>query len=303
MNINLVIPLVKGTLGEASYPSKIIRSHTFERWDPLETVTTYAHDLGIQVYPWFCVFPEGEAQLKGPLATHPQWAVVDKKGKKFGYGDPAKLEVQQYETSVILEVLGNYDVDGVMLDYTRYPAPSFCYCDFCRDQFRTAYGGDPLELPDRGELKEKWDSWRREQVTSFVKTVSERIRSSRPKAKLGSYCWTTASLYNVYQDWPAWARRGYLDLVTPTGYVYDMDLFRSYCLHINIAIAGIIPTFVTIGVQTSHGKLRRGEVKKQIKIAREEGLDGVTLFHWEAVKRFLPEIRQAFAKPSRFPPD
>jgi len=299
-NVNFIIPLVKDS-GGVSYSSKIVPSHRFRQWDPLEETVIVSRKFGMETYPWFCVFPEGEANLKGPLIAHPEWAVVNSKGKKYGYSDPAKADARRYETSLILEVLNNYDVDGIMLDYTRYPASDYCYCDYCCSQFMKEHGANPKELPKRGELRERWDSWRRERVTSFVKDLSESVHSAKPRAKLASYCWTTASLYNVYQDWPAWARRGYLDFITPTGYVYDMDLFRSVCLHIKIAIADVVPTLVTIGVQTSHGKLKRGELIRQIRIAREEKLDGVTLFHWEALRRFLPELRRAFAKSADMP--
>jgi len=296
LGINFVIPLAKDTTGRVSFDSQVVASHDFKQWDSIEAVTSNAHELGIEVYPWFCVFPEGETRLDGVLKAHPDWAVVNSKGKRFGYADPGKPDARAYEAGIILGALGKYDIDGVMLDYARYPAPDFCYCDFCCRQFESEYGANPKDLPKRGELRERWDSWRRQQVTSFVKKLSEDFHAARPRAKLASYCWTTGSLYNVYQDWPAWVRRGYLDFVTPTGYVYDMDLFRSVCLHIKIATADVIPTYVTIGVQTSHGRLKRGELRQQIAIAREEELDGFTLFHWEAVKRFLPELRRAISR-------
>jgi len=293
---NFVIPLAKDTSGKAGYHSEIMASHTFKEWDPIEVATRQAHKLGMKIYPWLCVFSEGEKNPDDVLRSHDDWAVVDARGKKWGFGDPAKPDVRSYGTSIALEILGNYDVDGLMLDYTRYPGPDFCYCDYCCGKFKEQYGVSPKDLPKSGELREKWDAWRREQVTSFVKELSDQLHRAKPGAELGSYCWTTGSLYNVYQDWPAWARRGYLDLITPSGYVYDMDLFRSICLHIMIAVSKVVPTYVTIGVETSHGKLRKGEVAQQIRISREEGLDGVTLFHWESVKKFLPEIRRAFSR-------
>jgi len=301
-NMNFIIAVAKPGFGEITtyYKSSIYPKSSYYKWDALEALIEESHSRGLEVHAMFCPFPGGKDNPT--LRDHPELCIVDRNGKRFNWADPAKPEVKRIELEAILEVVNKYDVDGVYLDYIRYPGSNYCYCDYCVSRFREEYGVDPREIPSRSPLREKWDQWRREQFTDFVKLVYDKVHEARPQVKVSSYCWTCASPYTVYQDWPAWARRGYLDFLVPTGYFYDMSVFRSVCQHDKLIVGGSVPIYIVIGVHTSHGRLKPGELAEQIKIVREEGLEGFVLFEWQTVKTsFHEEVCSSCPEKAKLP--
>ena len=298
--IDFVQMLVKGTRSDAYYSTSLIPMQVYERWDPFQETIEQAHKRGIEVHAFICPFPEGGDEIGPTLQQHPDWAMVSNKGKRIGWACPSRPEVKERALEIISELLENYDLDVIHLDYIRTPDfvsgewISACYCDYCRSQFKQEYGTDPMDLGERGELVQKWDNWRREQISDFVRLVHERVREAGKK--LIAYCWDLSSPYTVFQDWPGWVRRGYVDFINPTGYVYTPGEFRKLCQQARVVVNHRVPTYISIGVETSHGRLHSAqEVIGQINIAKETGLEGVIFFHLKATLPFLPEIaRSAF---------
>ena len=79
---------------------------------------------------------------------------------------------------------------------------------------------------------------------------------------MGAYFYAgVTNRYYVFQDWPAWIRRGYLDFVLPSGSFYEyasanMSLLRRSCLFYRRVILDMIPSYVTIHVTSSGGVLK-----------------------------------------------
>ncbi|MCK4590567.1 MAG: hypothetical protein KAT86_02345, partial [Candidatus Latescibacteria bacterium] len=75
---------------------------------------------------------------------------------------------------------------------------------------------------------------------------------------------------------------------------YDYRSFRRRCKEYLDVIDGACPTYATVGVHTSHGRLRSSvEVIEQVKIAREEGMDGVVFFTYGALEPYLEKVAEA----------
>ena len=115
--------------------------------------------------------------------------------------DPAnrKAELAAFER---LAALGP---DGIMLDYIRYNNGTFCHCDVCK---RTETD------------KEAFFASRRETMTSFVRELSQRMRSAHPEMRiLASVIAGPESARGWFgQDWTAWAKEGLVDAVCPMNY-------------------------------------------------------------------------------------
>ena len=63
--------------------------------------------------------------------------------------DPGLPDVQRFVVDVVLEVVDKYDVDGVHLDYVRYPSRRFGYHPESIGRFVEEHGFDPLVLRAR----------------------------------------------------------------------------------------------------------------------------------------------------------
>lgn len=105
------------------------------------------HKRGIKVYARFSNGLEGTSSGDGILADHPEWQIVNIIGERRRWFDLGKQEVRKFQLKLLSDLLSNYpNIDGVQLDYIRFPSTEYCYCEECRLNFKKSYGIDPLEL-------------------------------------------------------------------------------------------------------------------------------------------------------------
>ena len=104
---------------------------------PLKIWINEAHKRNIKVHVWFQTFYVGnkppETNPEYILAQKPNWANYQKRNaysdtipysvsEHNGYFiDPANPEVRDYLQNILKEIIENYNVDGINLDYIRYP--------------------------------------------------------------------------------------------------------------------------------------------------------------------------------------
>jgi uncharacterized lipoprotein YddW (UPF0748 family) len=129
------------------------------------------------------------------------------------------------------EIATRYQVDGIQLDYIRYPFQdprvnqTFGYGQAARQQFQAQTGYDPMKIsPSDRNLWQRWTDFRIQQIDSFVATVSQRLRSQRPSLILSTAVFPlprTERLQRLQQNWEDWATRGDVDLMVPMTYALD----------------------------------------------------------------------------------
>ena len=241
-NINTVIVEVR-KVGDAAYNSNI--EPRIESWisggpsfDPLGYLIDLAHDTSggkpyIEVHAWFVA----QRILKADtpyhkdhvLSVHPEYAMEDVNGNKIVdngyYLDPGHPGAVDWNVAVILDCLRNYDIDGINLDYIRYPGSTWGYNPISVARFNTFTGrsGKPSASDPA------WCDWRRECLTLQVKKIYVQSLKLNPWVVLttDTINWGCAfddyersSPYvSVFQDWVGWLRSGIIDYNTLMGYV------------------------------------------------------------------------------------
>jgi len=114
--------------GTAYYPSAYepwgsYLGHTDPGYDPLAYAIEEAHKRGLELHAWFNTFATASTVAGTPAAEHPDWVCRD------GYGNvmtanrclsPGLKAVRDYTIAMIMEIVENYDVDGIHLDYVRW---------------------------------------------------------------------------------------------------------------------------------------------------------------------------------------
>jgi uncharacterized lipoprotein YddW (UPF0748 family) len=230
MNFNTVFFQVRPS-GDALYPSPYEPwsqwlTGTAGRnpgWDPLGFLVTEAHRRDLEVHAWFNPYrvsmgtDRSKLPAGSPARAHPDWVVTY--GGNLWY-DPGIPQVRDLVSSVVLDVVGRYDIDGVHFDDYFYPYPS---------------GAD---FPDGASYK-KYGSggraaWRRQNVDTLVKSLSQRIHAAKSWVKFGISpfgVWRNASsdpagsathalqsFDDIYADSRLWIRRGWVDYITPQLY-------------------------------------------------------------------------------------
>jgi uncharacterized lipoprotein YddW (UPF0748 family) len=237
--------------GYPIYPSRIAPAQNplTLSWDPLQAAVQLAHERDMELHAWMWTFAVGNTRHNllpeidrpsdyiGPVLTaHPDWANLDLHERKFPSGqpetwlDPANPQARAYLLSLIREMVQDYGVDGIQLDYIRYPfqnpssRTTFGYGQAARQQFKQLTGADPIELdPNRDpSLWAMWTDFRVEQVSSFVADVSHTIRQLNPQVILSAAVYPIPQnerLQKLQQNWEAWIAKGDIDLLVPMTYV------------------------------------------------------------------------------------
>ncbi|GAA1735300.1 hypothetical protein GCM10009809_33070 [Isoptericola hypogeus] len=207
-------------------------------FDPLAVWLDEAHVRGIEVHPWihtFFVGSEGATGGPGPiLDVHPEWAAVEREdvgaegpmpsSQEVGYYfvDPAIPEARAYVAAVLEELVTGYGVDGLHLDYIRYPVSQpwetagYSYSDFSREAFEAEAGLDPYTLTPSDPQWETWTAWRERNVTSFVAEIRAMQREVAPDVPLSAAVFPDPSdgLAKKFQNWGDWVDKGYVDVLT-----------------------------------------------------------------------------------------
>ncbi len=217
-------------------------------FDVLEALLTAAHAQGIEVHAWYGVAPTWHdvyADLPAPdgwIATeHGQnapdadkWVtrISDSDAKWSEYLDPGVPEVRAHVAAVVGELADRYLVDGIHLDYVRYPSAQHGY----NPKALAAYRADTglTGTPDPGDAA--WSAWRREQTQAIVRAAKQATLASGRDITLSAavISWQDgpptpdragfrrSTPYNrVLQDWDRWVREGTLDAVMPMNYFRD----------------------------------------------------------------------------------
>ncbi|MBE3582706.1 MAG: family 10 glycosylhydrolase [Limnochordaceae bacterium] len=235
LGINLIFPEMVQK-GAAAFPSAVApRDEAYTAaWgdvDPLAFLVQEGHARGMQVVPWVWVFAAGYEHQFGPIMQqHPEWADLARDGSPFSptqwgtaWLNPTLPQVQEYLTNLMLEIVTRYEVDGLQFDYIRYNEEShipFGYAPSSLARFQEETGLDARTLTPGSAGYDRWNQWREQNITSFLRQLSSRLRAARPGLLLSAAVVPdpAAALRETHQNWPRWLREGLLDFVATMNY-------------------------------------------------------------------------------------
>ncbi|MGB2985412.1 MAG: family 10 glycosylhydrolase [Phycisphaerae bacterium] len=214
-------------------------------FDPLAVACREARRRGLSLHAWVNVMPgwRGGKPPTNPrqlYPAHPDWFWRDAAGRRQPLGwysslNPCYPEVREYLVRVCREIVENYPVDGLHLDYIRFPnewnksySPDRRVPDYPRDPrtltlFKRATGHTPETAP------RQWDAWRTEQVTQLVRAIRAMVRSVNPRACLSAAVGSSPdeAKRRHFQDSRRWVTEGLLDAIYPMNYAEDMSTFNE----------------------------------------------------------------------------
>ena len=218
-------------------------------FDPLAYLIERAHNdqPRVEIHAWVTTTVVWGSQTRapadprhafnqhGPNATgRDDWLSRREDGTTWSRGyflDPGHPDAARYLTNVMLNLVREYDVDGLHLDYIRYPeraeGQSWGYNETSIARFNARHaragrppGDDPL-----------WNQWRRDQVTALVRGIYLGALAIKPEVKISAAVipwgsgpttdadWQkTAAYSSVFQDWRAWLEEGIVDQIMPMNY-------------------------------------------------------------------------------------
>ncbi len=264
-------------------------------WDYLKVLIEVGHKRGIGIHPVFC--PGHNVSPEGEMKDHQDWLIQDRDGKRYPGMNLTLPEVRKYWLQRMSKVL-EYDIDGIHLDYIRFPVNQrYSYDSLTCAVFKKEFGYSPKEVSqDDGSMVWcEWINWNARQITGFVKEVRDLISRSGKKVLLGADVFPNPETARVLigQDWESWAGLDLLDFICPMQYTNNLGLFREYTSRA-VKIAGNgYQVYPGIGVHTSHNKITKDLLVKEVEIAREAGAPGMVFFSGNT---FTQEMRDTLKK-------
>ena len=287
LNINTVL-LQTRVRGDVIYPSSIEPfSHVLTGvegkspgYDPLAFAIEECHKRGMQLHAWLVTLPLGKDEhikRQGKLALSRKRKELCTHYKGAWYMEPGNPGTAEYIVELVEEIVSKYDVDGIHLDYVRYPDRTNGYPDSA--------------LYRKYSKRMSLADWRRSNITAIVELVYKSVKAKKPwvrvsSAPLGKYDDLTrySSLgwdaYNaVYQEAQKWMKDGVMDALFPMLYFNGNNFYpfvldwceNSYGRH-------IVPGVGIYRLSPQYGGWDEIEIERQFRTSRDAGSAGVALF-------------------------
>jgi uncharacterized lipoprotein YddW (UPF0748 family) len=296
-------------------------------FDPLALTLSLAHAAGMKVHVWLDVNLVASAvQLpvsrEHVIYRHPDWLMVPRalaaalrdvdpaspeyvgRLARFAraessrmeglYLSPITPEAAAYQASVVSDIVRRYPVDGVHLDYVRYPDADF---DYSREAL-AAFRGDivpDLTPPQRRQydqravadpliyteaFPQRWTRFRQSRLTALVMRLRTTVKAARPDAVLSVAVVPDAAdaAASRLQDWRTWAESRLIDAVCPMAYATDPTAFAAQ-IALARRSAASVPLWAGIGAY----RLSSSGIVEDVRAARSLGAAGIVLFSYDSL--------------------
>lgn len=291
----------------AHYASSVLpRSRVFEeQGDQLAACVAAAKPLGLRVHAWILCFSTEQATAERlEIFRTRGWLLSNADGGVHPWLDPAVPEVRALLVSAVREMAVNYGVDGVHLDFVRYPDFVSSLGPNVKARFEKATGRRSADWPEdvkSGALKEAFVRWRAGQVSDFVQAAHRTLKRDAPgklltAAVFGKY---PSCLDAVGQDWESWLNIGLVDYAVPMNYTEDMGKFNEWLAQQTRTRKQAMKVIPGIGVTAAESRLDAVQVISQIQASRRAGCPGFALFDLDTTLRqeILPVLRMGATAP------
>jgi uncharacterized lipoprotein YddW (UPF0748 family) len=291
----------------AHYASGVLpRSRVFdEQGDQLAACVAAAKPLGLRVHAWLLCFSTEQATAERlEIFRKRGWLLTNTDGSTRNWLDPAVPEVRTYLVNAVREMAVNYKIDGVHLDFVRYPDFASSLGPTVKTRFEKASGRHAADWPEdvkSGALRTEFMHWRAGQVSDFVQSARRTLTRAAPgklltAAVFGKY---PSCLDAVGQDWESWIDIGLVDYVMPMNYTEDMGVFNQWLTQQTRTRKQAMKIVPGIGVTAAESRLDSAQVIDQIQAARRAGCPGFALFDLDTTLRqdILPVLRMGTTAP------
>ncbi|MTJ55558.1 glycoside hydrolase family 10 protein [Anabaena sp. UHCC 0253] len=305
-------PLAKSVTGSDSQP---LLNFVHRKNDFLTKLVTLARSKDLTIIPWFeygLMTPRNSALAK----VHPEWLTIGQKGvesisenliedinsgaSQQSWLNPLHPQVQNFIQGLILEVVKNYNVDGIQIDDHFGMPVQFGYDAFTVQLYQKEHQG---KKPPTNPFDEKWMRWRADKITAFMTSISKSVKKIKPYAKISLSPNSQYFAYKYYlQDWENWIKQDLLDELILQVYRTDKKSFITEISKPSIQLAmNKIPVSIGISTGTLSKPVDITKVQEQIEIVRNQDFAGFSFFYWESLWGYItPESpyqrRQAFLK-------
>lgn len=301
INVNTVLfhTRVRAT---TSYPSDIEpwdgsfsgKPGEWPGYDVLQFVIDECHRRGMELHAWVVTIPIGKWNVIGCRELRKKYPSMLRRIGEEGFMNPESPMTAEYLTELCAEITQRYDIDGIHLDYIRYPETW------------------PLAKSNSERAV------RRRHITHIVECIHDRVKRLKPWVKmscspvgkyddLSRYPSQGWNAYNrVSQEAQAWLRDGLMDQLYPMMY-FAGNQFYPFAIDWQEQSAGRTVA-AGLGIYMLHPNERNwrlGEVQRQLHVSRSLGMGHCYFrakFLLDNVKGLYDFMKEFDAHPALIPP-
>jgi uncharacterized lipoprotein YddW (UPF0748 family) len=271
-------------------------------YDPLGAAVVAAHKRSMSLHAWMWTFavgsrghnrinPNTSDDYPGPvlekdqsLGLHSDRGSPNPPGQPEFWLSPANKRACMLRIDEMVDVATLYQVDGIQLDYIRFPwqlsGTEMGFDAISRTAFEQENPG--YKLPSRSdqldrETREVWHTWKATKVTNFVRDASRTLRKLRPGMTISAAVYATplrARIAAIQQHWEVWANEGLIDVINPMTYAPDTKDFSDACAFVRDSVKD----FCLVYPGTSIDRYPAALLIDHIEAANKLGFLGTTLF-------------------------
>ncbi|HYW20722.1 MAG TPA: glycoside hydrolase family 10 protein [Nodularia sp. (in: cyanobacteria)] len=323
LNFNTVYPVV-WNWGYTLYPSQVAAKVIGRSLDPepglqgrdmLKEIVTEGHQKGLKVIPWFefgFMAPADSLLAK----NRPQWLTSRRDGSKIVkegidervWLNPFNPEVQTFIQDLIVEIVSNYDIDGIQFD-DHFGLPSeLGYDAYTVALYKKEHRG---QAPPQNSQNPEWVRWRANKITDFMKRVFTAIKANQKDCIVSVAPNPQSFSYKNYlADWQRWERMGLVEDLVLQIYRDDVNAFTKELEYPEVTAArSHIPVSIGILSGLKNRTVPIKQIQTQVKIVRDRKFAGVSFFFYETLWNLSQEqplqrqtgLKNIFPTPSAYP--
>ena len=227
-------------------------------YDPLQFAIEECHKRGIQLHAWMVTIPVGKWQKAGSQQLRKKYPDLIRKIGEDGFMNPENPKTADYISRMCREVVSQYDVDGIHLDYIRYP--------------------------ETWKIKVTRQKGR-ENITYIVNSIYKAVKELKPWVMVScspigkhddllryrSGGWNART--TVCQDAQQWLKTGIMDALIPMMYFRDNN-FYPFAIDWQEHSYGriVVPGLGIYFLDPREGKWTIDVVERQMNVLRQIGM-------------------------------
>ena len=232
-------------------------------YDPLQFCIDECHKRGMECHAWIVTIPVGKWNSQGCSMLRKQYPKLIVKIGDEGYMNPEMAQTGDYLARFCREVTRRYDVDGIHLDYIRYP--------------------------ETWKIKVSRQQGR-QYITDIVRKINQAVKAEKPWVKLscsplGKYDDLSRQRSNgwnanttVCQDAQGWLRNGLMDALFPMMYYQGRNFYPFLVDWKEHSYGRIVaPGLAVYMLHPTEQNWQLSVIQREMYVLREQGL-GCTFF-------------------------
>ncbi|MEM0172115.1 MAG: family 10 glycosylhydrolase [Thermoproteota archaeon] len=277
---NLVVP--QGLDSGVSYYNSSLNPTKFGDFDLLKEVILSSHKRNIKVWPWVMPFTASYAFI----SKNPSFAAIKADGSvNYGLLDIANQKVQDFVYNELIEIVKDYDVDGINIDIEYSGSYSQLDKFLFEKEFNISSINWPSDVLENGKYRKEYTKWVSSIITNFLERLTANIRRLKPGIIISCDVVYDPELAMswYFTDWRTWIKDGLVDVISPMIYHRDSGEPVSWVKDASKVTSSYLPTNVTLipcigGSYSNTISMPASEWLESVKYAMEGGSNGVLVF-------------------------